>query len=108
MTDAIAFTEGSDNIFADLGVPDADEHWIKAELVLKIMRIMRESRLTQAQTAKLIGIRQPEVSNMIRGRFESVSVEKLLRHLVALGQDVEIVVKPHPDGAPHAAELRVA
>ncbi len=108
MTDAMTIVEGSDNIFADLGFPDAQEHRLKAELVLRIMRIMRERGLTQTQTAKLIGVRQPEVSSMIRGRFERVSVERLLCHLVSLGQDVEIVVRPHPEDALRPAQLRVA
>ena len=93
------------NVFADLGLADADEHLIKAGLVVKIDRIVRQRQLTQAATAQLIGIDQPKVSAMLAGQFRGYSVERLMRFLVALGHDVEIVVKPRKRGS---AELRVA
>jgi predicted XRE-type DNA-binding protein len=95
----------SGNVFADLGLADAGEHLIKAGLVIKIDRIIRQRRLTQSAAAKLMGIDQPKVSAMLGGQFRGYSVERLMRFLVALGQDVEIVVKPRKSGA---AELRVA
>ncbi|MBI3679174.1 MAG: XRE family transcriptional regulator [Acidobacteria bacterium] len=95
----------SGNVFADLGVADADEHLIKAGLVVKIDRIIRQRELTQAAAAQLIGIDQPKVSAMLAGQFRGYSVERLMRFLVALGYDVEIVVKPGKRGS---AELRVA
>jgi predicted XRE-type DNA-binding protein len=95
----------SGNVFADLRLPDAAEHLIKAGLVLRIDRIIRQRELTQADTAKLLGIDQPKVSAMLAGRFRGYSVERLMRFLVALGHDVEIVVKPRKRGT---AELRVA
>ena len=88
---------GSGNVFKDLGVPNADEHMVKAQLVFKIDGIMKERRLTQVQAAALFGVRQPDVSIMLRGEFRQFSVERLLRFLVALDQDVEIVVRPHLD-----------
>jgi predicted XRE-type DNA-binding protein len=88
---------GSRNVFKDLGVPNADEHMVKAQLVFKIDGIMKKRRLKQVEAADLFGIRQPDISNMLRGDFRQFSVERLLRFLVALDQDVEIVVKPHPD-----------
>ena len=93
------------NVFADLGLAGADEHLIKAGLVVKIDRIIRQRQLTQAATAQLIGIDQPKVSAMLAGQFRGYSVERLMRFLVALGHDVEIVVKPRKRGS---AELRVA
>jgi predicted XRE-type DNA-binding protein len=96
---------GSGNVFADLGLADAGEHLIKAGLVLKIDRTIRKRRLTQAAAAELMGIDQPNVSAMLAGRFRGYSVERLMRFLVALGHDVEIVVKPVKRGS---AELRVA
>ena len=95
----------SGNVFADLGLADADEHLIKAGLVVKIDRIIRQRHLTQAAAAQLIGIDQPKVSAMLAGQFRGYSVERLMRFLVALGHDVEIVVKPRKRGP---AELRVA
>ena len=93
------------NVFADLGLADASEHLIKAGLVVRIERIIRERKLTQAAAAELMGIDQPKVSAMLAGQFRGYSVERLMRFLVALGHDVEIVVKPKKRGA---AELRVA
>lgn len=95
----------SGNVFADLGFPDAEEHLVKARLVVKIERIIRDRRLTQTEAAKAMGIDQPKVSAMLAGQFRGYSVERLMRFLVALGRDVEIVVKPSKSGL---AELRVA
>jgi predicted XRE-type DNA-binding protein len=85
---------GSGNVFKDLGVPNAEEHLIKAQLVFKIDKIMKDKRLKQAAAAALLGVKQPDVSKMLRGEFRQFSVERLLRFLVALDQDVEIVIKP--------------
>lgn len=95
----------SGNVFADLGLADAEEHLVKANLVLKIGRIVEERSLTQTAAARAMGIDQPKVSAMLAGQFRGYSVERLMRFLVALGQDVEIVVKPSKRGT---AELRVA
>jgi predicted XRE-type DNA-binding protein len=89
------YEAGSDNVFRDIGVPNADEHLVKAQLVFKIDTIMKKRRLKQVQAANLFGVRQPDVSKMLRGDFRQFSVERLLRFLVALDQDVEIVVRPH-------------
>src|SRR6266699_1497852 len=95
----------SGNVFADLGLPDADEHLIKAGLVVKIGQTIRERRFTQAAAANLMEIDQPKVSAMLSGQFRGYSVERLMRFLVALGHDVENVVKPRKR---RSAELRVA
>jgi predicted XRE-type DNA-binding protein len=95
----------SGNVFADLGLADAGEHIVKAGLVVKIDRTIRQRHLTQAAAAQLMGIDQPKVSAMLAGQFRGYSVERLMRFLVALGHDVEIVVKPRKRGF---AELRVA
>jgi predicted XRE-type DNA-binding protein len=95
----------SGNVFADIGLADAEEHLIKAGLVVKIGRIIRQRELTQAAAAQLMGIDQPKVSAMLAGQFRGYSVERLMRFLVALGHDVEIVVRPRKRGT---AELRVA
>ena len=93
------------NVFADLGLADAGEHLVKAGLVVRIDRTIRQRKLTQAAAAQLMGIDQPKISAMLAGRFRGYSVERLMRFLVALGHDVEIVVKPRRHGT---AELRVA
>ena len=73
---------GSGNVIADLGVPDADTHLLKAELVSRIDQILRQRRLTQSQAAGLLGISQPDVSRLLRGQFRRVSpnVSKLLQY----------------------------
>jgi predicted XRE-type DNA-binding protein len=88
---------GSGNVFKDLSLPNAEEHLVKAQLVFKIDTIMKRRRLKQVEAAALFGVRQPDVSKMLRGDFRQFSVERLLRFLVALDQDVQIVVKPHHD-----------
>nr|WP_157043698.1 helix-turn-helix transcriptional regulator [Nitrobacter hamburgensis] len=90
-----AHTKGSGNIFADLGLPNAEEHHLKAALVLQLKRLMAEREITQTEAAKLVDMKQPDLSKLLRGHFKLVSVEKLLRMLTAFDQDVEITVKPH-------------
>jgi predicted XRE-type DNA-binding protein len=89
------YQAGSGNVFKDIGLPNAEEHLVKAQLVFKIDTIMKDRGLKQIEAANLFGIKQPDVSKMLRGEFRQFSVERLLRFLVALDQDVEIVVKPH-------------
>ncbi len=82
-------------MFKDIDVPNAEEHLVKAQLVFKIDTIMKDRGLKQVEAADLSGVHQPDVSKMLRGEFRQFSVERLLCFLVALDQDVEIVVKPH-------------
>ena len=103
----IEYEVGSGNVFADLGLPNAKEHLIKAQLVYKIDTLMKQRKLKQVEAAQLFGVKQPDISKMLCGDFRQFSVERLLRFLVALGQDVEIVIKPHR-GSRQAARLRVA
>jgi predicted XRE-type DNA-binding protein len=106
MKKKIAYEIGSGNVFADIGLPNAEEHLVKAQLVYRISGLMKARGLKQVDAAKLLGVKQPDISKMLRGDFRQFSVERLLRFLVALGQDVEIVVTPHR-GARKAAQLRV-
>jgi predicted XRE-type DNA-binding protein len=82
------------NVFADLGLPNPEQEMMKARLTLQIYRIVRERRLTQAQAAKVLGIKQPHVSLLMRNRAGSFSVGRLMEFLTILGQDVEITVRP--------------
>jgi predicted XRE-type DNA-binding protein len=84
--------KSSGNVFADIGVPNADEHFVKSEIVLAIAGLVKERGLTQLQTANLIGLAQPDVSKLLRGNFAGYSLERLLGFLRALGKDVEIRV----------------
>src|SRR5438128_2353012 len=88
---------GGGNVFKDIGVPNAEEHLVKAQLVFKIDTIMKERHMRQTEAAGLFGVRQPDISKMLRGEFRQFSVERLLRFLVKLDQNVEIVVRPNRD-----------
>src|SRR6202011_1970568 len=103
----IGYEVGSGNVFADLGLPNAEEHLIKAQLVYKIDTLMKERRLKQVEAAQLFGVKQPDISKMLPGDFGQFWVEGLWRLRGALGQDKEIVNKPHRDRR-HGAQLRVA
>ena len=86
---------GSGNIFADLGLPDAGTHYLKAQIVSEIYRLAKERKLTQTAAGKRMRISQPEVSRMFKGHFREYSVDRLMEFLTAFDRDVEIVVKPH-------------
>ena len=89
--------EGSDNVFADIGLPNPDEALAKADVAREINRIVSERRLTQLEAGSLLGIGQPRVSQLKRGRLADFSLEKLIGFAKALGNQVEIVIKPAPD-----------
>lgn len=95
MTDLIDHETSSGNVFAYIGLADPAEHFLKAKLVYKIDQIMKARRQKQAQAATLFGVTQPDVSKMLQGDFKQFSVERLLRFLIALGQDVDITIRPH-------------
>ena len=95
-TDEMRIERSSGNVFTDLGRPDPEAHLLKAELVTRIDGIIRQRGLKQVEAANLLGLSQPDVSRLLRGDFREYSVERLLRMLVALGRDVEIVIRePH-------------
>ncbi len=87
---------GSTNVYADLGMANAEEMLIKAQLATKIGDIVRRRKLTQVQAAELLGITQPKLSGLLRGQFRGVSETKMLECLTRLGRDVKIVVKAVP------------
>ncbi len=89
-------TPSTGNVFADLNLPDATELHAKARLGAAIARIIERRRLSQVQVAALLGISQPKVSALLHYKLEGYSVERLMRFLVALDHDVEIVVKARP------------
>ena len=89
-----AITVGSGNVFADLGIPNPEQELLKAELTMHISRIIQQRNHTQTQAGKILGISQPHVSALARNRAGNFSVGRLLDFLTALGQNVEITVKP--------------
>jgi len=90
----IAYEKSSANVFADLGLPMPEQELLKARLTLQVYRIIRTRNLTQVQAGNIIGIAQPQVSLLMRNRSGNFSVERLMTFLTALGQDVEITVRP--------------
>ena len=90
----IEVTRGSGNVYADLGLPDAEKLRIKTGLVIEIRKAMRRLELTQQEAAKRMGITQPKVSDMMRGDFSNLSERRLMDCLNRLGYDIEIKVKP--------------
>ncbi len=101
-----AVEPSSGNVFADLGLPRAGELLAKAELAHRLCEVIARRKLTQVQAAAALGIDQPKVSALQRGKLSGFSTERMFRLLNALGQSVEIVVKP--SGKPPAqADTRV-
>jgi len=81
-------------VFADLGLPHPERELLKAKLTLQIFRLIKQRGLTQTEAGKILGIKQPHVSALMRNRAGAFSVERLVDFLTALGQDVEITVRP--------------
>jgi predicted XRE-type DNA-binding protein len=86
--------EGSGNVYADLGMANAQEMLVKARLASKIGEIIQRQNLTQQQAAELLAMPQPKVSKLLRGQFRGISEAKMLECLARLGRDIDIVVKP--------------
>jgi predicted XRE-type DNA-binding protein len=89
----ISIEEGSGNLFADLGFAHPEQEQLKADLTLQIYRSIKKRGLTQAQAGEILGIKQPHVSGLMRGRSGNFSVGRLMEFLTALGQDVEITIR---------------
>ena len=90
----IPVKESTGNIFADLGFANPEREQLKARLTVQIYRLVKQRGLTQAKAGEILGIKQPHVSSLMRGQSGAFSVERLMDFLTALGQDVEITVRP--------------
>jgi len=99
---------GSGNVFADVGLPDADERLAKANLAHEISALIGAEGLTQTQAAKRLGIDQPKVSMLMRGRLKDFSTERLMHWLVLLGRDVVIDVRDPADRKHPSMRVTVA
>jgi len=103
--------KGSGNIFADLGLPDAEDMLLKSHIVIELRRLIAQRKLTQTAAAKVVGVSQADLSKILRGHFRGYSEAKLMRMLTAFGQDIEITTRPHRKSgeagriifSPHAA-----
>ncbi len=101
MNEKIPVTKASSNIFADLGVAEPEEAMAKSELAAQIADVIAKRKLTQAQAGILLGIDQPKVSALLRGRLTGFSTDRLIRFRTMRGKDVQIVVKPAPRSHSH-------
>ena len=97
----ITVTASSGNVFADLGFADPEEELTKAQLASHIREVIKRRRLTQVAAARTMGVDQPKVSALLKGRIANFSSERLMRLLTALGQDVEIMVRAKPHNRVH-------
>ena len=100
--DKIECEESSGNVFADIGLPNPEEHLAKAEITFQICQIIRARKLTQVQAAKLLGIKQPNVSALMQGHLDGFSAERLFRFLNKLDKSVEIIIRDKPRKAKQA------
>jgi predicted XRE-type DNA-binding protein len=89
----VIYEDGGDNVFADIGVRDPEDSLLRAKLAKKIADVIHKKRLSQTQTAKILGVDQPKVSKLVRGRISGFTSDRLLRFLTALGCDVRIEIK---------------
>ena len=97
---------GSGNVFADLDLPDADSHLLKAKLVSCIDDIIRQRRTTQTEDARALGLSRSRLSRLLRGEFREYSLERLFHFLMALGCEIDIVIRP--SGSNADGSLRIA
>ncbi len=91
----IKIEKSSGNVFADLGLPNPEECLVKADLAIEINKLIKKRKLNQTDAAKLLGLDQPKVSALSRGRLSGFSVERLFKLLSILNQDIEIIIRPH-------------
>jgi predicted XRE-type DNA-binding protein len=93
---------GSDNVFADLGLPEPEECLVKAKLAMLIGNIIQQKGLTQAQAARLLNSTQPKICDLLNGRLGNFGMQRLLRFLLALDRDIQIVISPRDLSRPHS------
>ncbi len=104
-----SITRGTGNVFADLDMSEANDRQTKTRLAMALNHIIKDQGLKQIDTARLLGVPQPKVSALVNYRLDGFSVEKLMEYLVALGRDVDIIVRPkRGDAAARVVVLEAA
>ena len=93
MKHSMKSTKSSGNVFADLGVENADLHLLKADLAITILKIIEEKKLTQQKASELLGVKQPEISKLKNGNYSRFRVERLFDFLNKLGRNIDIHIK---------------
>ncbi len=101
VVNGIEVTSSSGNVFADLGLPDADKLKVKSGLMIEITKAVRRLGLTQEEAGRRMGLPQPKVSALLRGDLANLSERKLMDALNRLGYDIEITVRPTADSVGH-------
>ena len=101
VVNGIEVTTSSGNVFADLGLPDADKLKVKSGLMIEITKAVRRLGLTQEEAGRRMGLPQPKVSALLRGDLANLSERKLMDVLNRLGYDIEITVRPTADPVGH-------
>ncbi len=101
MSEEIEFYQGSDNVFADIGLTNPDERLARAQLGVQVLKILQNRQLKQREIAKLLGIKQSEVSHLMNGHFNRFTTDKFLEFLKRLDQKVIIQVSNHHEGEPY-------
>ncbi len=99
--DAIVFEEGSGNVFADLGLDDADELFTRAQIGFHVFKILKARKLKQREIGTLLGIAQPDVSHLMNGHYSRFTTDKLLEFLKRLDRKVSIRISPRKAGEPY-------
>ncbi len=103
----VLIREGSGNVFEDLGLDGSEELQTKSGLVIRLAALIEARGLTQSEVALILGIDQPKVSNLLRGRLEGFSTDRLMRFLATMDQDIEIVVRNKPRNAMRHGQVSV-
>lgn len=94
----IEIEEGCGNVYADLGLEEADELFVRSQIGFHVYKILQAKKLQQRAISELLGIAQPEVSHLMNGHFSRFTTDKLLDFLKRLGQTVSIEIRPHQAG----------
>jgi predicted XRE-type DNA-binding protein len=108
MKNKVRVTKSSGNVFADIGLKNAAEHAVKADLVIAIAAKIKSKGLTQAKAALLLDLAQPDVSKLLRGNFAGYSYERLFGYLIALGEKVRIEISEAKTQKDARLELEMA
>jgi len=108
MSDQIKFTKSSGNVFSDIGFSNAKERLVKADLAIRINKIIKKRKLKQEDAAQILGINQPKISAIANGRLKDFSIERLIEFLNKLDQDVKILIHKKPKNTKRLAIFKVA
>src|SRR5258706_5312659 len=97
----IVFEEGSGNVFADLGLENSDELFLRAQIGFYVFKILKDRKFKQREIANLLNIAQPDVSHLMNGHYSRFTTDKLLDFLKRLDWKVTIQIEPHKPGEPY-------